>query len=576
MKSLRENLHILKWLNSTIKGKRYFVVVLAVLSGMVSVIALEYALLFRSLIDRAVAGDMQGLFHSALMVAGAFLIQIALRTLYRYFEESGKTKIENSLKSRLFHNLLVKNYADINAVHSGEWMNRLTSDAKIVADDIIYIFPALTGMLIRLIGGIIILLMLQPGFAVILIPGGIIVVAVTFLFRGKLKSLHKAIQEKDGELRVFFQEHLSSMMVLRAFGREEKTEQQAKTYMDAHRTARMKRNAFSNLCNVGFNLIMNGLYIGSAIYCAYGIASGTISFGTMTAILQLVSQVQGPFANLSGLVPTFYAMLASAERIKETEDYQTDISEPARTQDEVLSFYKDSFSSIELKHISFSYPARNDTEEEESSFAVTDCSISIPKGKYIGVTGPSGCGKSSLFKLLMAFYSPQEGERNISSTQGEIPLDSSWRGLFAYVPQGNYLMKGTIRQAVTMTDGVDPGQEEKLKTALYTACAEDFVSQLPQGVDTELGEHGGGLSEGQIQRLAIARAIYSDRPILLLDEATASLDENTEKELLIRLRKMSEKTLLIITHRKAALSITDRIVECSINDGIVSWKECQK
>ena len=296
----------------------------------------------------------------------------------------------------------------------------------------------------------------------------------------------------------------------------------------------------------------------------------------MTAILQLVSQVQGPFANLSGLVPTFYAMLASAERIKETEDYQTDISEPARTQDEVLSFYQDSFSSIELKHISFSYPARNDTEEEESSFAVTDCSISIPKGKYIGVTGPSGCGKSSLFKLLMAFYSPQKGERNISSTQGEIPLDSSWRGLFAYVPQGNYLMKGTIRQAVTMTDGVDPGQEEKLKTALYTACAEDFVSQLPQGVDTELGEHGGGLSEGQIQRLAIARAIYSDRPILLLDEATASLDENTEKELLIRLRKMSEKTLLIITHRKAALSITDRIVECSINDGIVSWKECQK
>ena len=127
MKSLRENLHILKWLNSTIKGKRYFVVVLAVLSGMVSVIALEYALLFRSLIDRAVAGDMQGLFHSALMVAGAFLIQIALRTLYRYFEESGKTIIENSLKSRLFHNLLVKNYADINAVHSGEWMNRLGS-----------------------------------------------------------------------------------------------------------------------------------------------------------------------------------------------------------------------------------------------------------------------------------------------------------------------------------------------------------------------------------------------------------------------------------------------------------------
>ena len=112
----------------------------------------------------------------------------------------------------------------------------------------------------------------------------------------------------------------------------------------------------------------------------------------------------------------------------------------------------------------------------------------------------------------MAFYSPQEGERNISSTQGEIPLDSSWRGLFAYVPQGNYLMKGTIRQAVTMTDGVDPGQEEKLKTALYTACAEDFVSQLPQGVDTELGEHGGGLSEGQIQRLAINMAYFPSFP----------------------------------------------------------------
>ncbi len=576
MKVLKDNFQILIWLIRSIKGRRYIIAMLTVLSGILSIIGLEYALLFRSLIDNAVAKDMKGLLQSATLVIGVVIIQIVCRAIYRYLEELGKSKIENTLKSRLFHQLLTKDYSDINAIHTGEWMNRLSSDTKVVSDHLIHIVPSFIGLVIRLIGAIVILLSLEPQFTVVLVPGGIILIAATYLFRGKLKALHKNIQEKDGELRIFLQEHLTGLMVVRAFSVEDNAEKQAEAYLNAHKDARIKRNIFSNICNIGFSLLMNGLYFGSAVYCAYGLFNSTITFGTMTAILQLVSQVQGPFANLSGILPNLYAMLASAERIKETEDFQNDISELARTQEEILSFYQNSFLSIELKHISFSYPARNDTKEEESSFAVTDCSISVPKGKYIGVTGPSGCGKSSLFKLLMAFYSPQEGEQTISSEQGEIPLDSSWRGLFAYVPQGNYLMKGTIRQAVTMTDSINCKLEEKLQTALYTACAEEFVNQLPQGMDTELGEHGGGLSEGQIQRLAIARAIYSDRPILLLDEATASLDENTEKELLIRLRKMSERTLLIITHRKAALSITDRVVECSINDGIVLWKECQE
>jgi ATP-binding cassette subfamily B protein len=185
--------------------------------------------------------------------------------------------------------------------------------------------------------------------------------------------------------------------------------------------------------------------------------------------------------------------------------------------------------------------------------------MQIHKGEYVAFTGPSGCGKSTLLKLLMCLYPLDSGERYMAVKGGqELPLDGRFIRLFAYVPQGNHLMSGTIRQIVTFGDASQG--DDKVWNALHIACADDFVHQLPEGLDTQLGERGAGLSEGQMQRLAIARAVYSDNPILMLDEATSALDEQTEKALIENLRSMTDKTVLTVTHRQAILSICDRQV----------------
>ena len=445
-------------------------------------------------------------------------------------------------------------------------MNRLTSDTQVVASNLVSLLPELTGMIVRLIGAVGLLLALLPELMIVLLPLGIALILVSFLFRKKLKKLHKKIQEKDGALRIFLQERLGSMMILRIFGQEERTTGEAADYMKEHKAARMKRNRFSNLANIGFSLAMNGAYIGSAIYCGIGVYHGTVTIGTLTAVLQLVSQIQGPFANISGLLPRFYAMTASAERLMEAEAFPEDM--PGRPLSEAQEFYSARMAAFGLGGVSYAYYPPADSPDGISKEAVPDTvrniDILIRKGEYVAFTGHSGCGKSTVLKLLMGIYSPDRGQRYALCNDGSrMELDTSWRRLFAYVPQSNLLISGTIREVVCFgEDGTsrDPGQ---IRQALRVACAEEFVDALENGIDTQLGERGSGLSEGQMQRLAIARAIYSGSPVLLLDEATSALDSATEQKLITNLKELTDRTVVIITHRPAALDICDRVLQFS-------------
>jgi ATP-binding cassette subfamily B protein len=561
----------IKWLYAVPEKKKLYILTLMLVQGVLGASGVLYALLLRNIVDSATAHDRSSFWFYVLLTVLLVLAQIGMRAILRWLNELSRASFENIFKARLMQNILRKDFSSVNAVHSGEWLNRLTNDTVVVADSYVEILPGLAGMVVKLISAVIMMIVLDWRFACVLLPCGALLILLTYAFRKILKKLHKQVQERDGKLRIFLQEHIGSMMMIRSFAAEQQTEEEAVSKMQAHKAARMKKNRFSNFCNIGFGLAMNGMYLFGVCYCGCGILLGTISYGTLTAITQLISQIQAPFANITGYLPKFYAMTASAERLMEIEEFMDDSEKPALPIDAVKAYYTDELRSFGLKHADFKYyPAVDsirDLSKENQPIVLKNISITIRKGEYVAFTGHSGCGKSTVLKLLMSIYKLDSGERCLTDTSGEKQLTAEWHRLFAYVPQGNQLMSGTIREVISFADKADMQNDARIQQALRIACADTFVAELDGGIDTLLGERGTGLSEGQMQRIAIARAIYSESPVLLLDEATSALDEHTEKLLLQNLRRMTDKTVVIVTHRPAALEICDRVIDFSDRDG---------
>lgn len=553
MKERESSRPVLRWLSAVAGKTKRRIALLTAVQMAQSVSGVGYAMLLRELVNAAVSGLRSGFSRALTGFIALVVVQIGLRAVLRALEEHTRSTLENRLKQRFFSQLLTRDYAAVMATHSGEWMNRLASDTSTAADGMAQILPGAAGMAVKLIGAIIAILCLEPRFLLILLPGGALLLVTATAYRRVMKRLHRRIREADGRLRVFLTERLGSMLIVRAFAQEKQTLKQSEALMAAHKDARMRRNRFANLCNIGFGFAMNGLYVLGAAFCGWGILTGTVSFGNLTAVLQLVSQIQSPFANITGYLPKYYAMLASAERLMEAERFPSE--EPAAQCPD--------FSALGLRNAAFTYqaPVTGETDAPEMPVVISGFDLTLRQGEYVAFTGPSGCGKSTVLKLLMSLYPLDGGERYFVSGGAEYPLTASQRGLFAYVPQGNQLLSGSIREIIAFGDKERMRQEDALRRALLISCAEEFVSGLEQGLDTVLGERGAGLSEGQMQRIAIARAVFSDRPVLLLDEATSSLDEATEARLLENLRAMTDKTVVIVTHRPAVLSICDRRVD---------------
>ena len=560
------NDNAIRWLYKVPAGKKLYILALTIVQCLNGASGVLYAVFLRDIVNSAVDRDKQAFIQSSIFIVLLILVQLTLSAISRWLSELSRATLENLFKERLMHNILRKDFSRVTAVHSGEWLNRLTSDTTVIANNYTEIIPGFAGMAVKMISALVMITILDARFAIIIIPLGIILALLTFAFRKRMKKLHKGVQEKDGVLRVFMQERIGSLTVIRSFAAEDQTEADTHAKASAHKKARMKRTRFSNICNFGFGGAMNGMYVFGIIYCAYGILTGTVSYGTLTAIAQLITQIQSPFANITGYLPRWYQMLASAERLMEIEKFDDDIVEDAKSRDEAAGFYRDSLAGIGLDNVSYTYYPSTNTVEEVSKdsmpVAVEGLSLAVKKGEYVAFTGHSGCGKSTALMLLMGIYKPDSGERYVELTGGtRAPLEASWHRLFAYVPQGNKLMSGTVRDIVSFAGKAEDDSDEKINRALKIACADEFIGELDNGIDTVLGERGTGLSEGQMQRIAIARAIYSDAPVLLLDEATSALDEATEKKLLENLRALTDKTVVIVTHRAAALEICDREIE---------------
>lgn len=566
---MKNNNKTLRWLYRVTGKNKTYIFILLIVQAVHGGLGVLYALLLRGIVDSAASKNLGGFWWYVSFAVLLVMSQLILRAAMRFLREFSHASIENVLKGRLFGQLQRKDYASVSAVHSGEWLNRLTSDTVVVANGFVDILPGIVGMLVKLFGAFIMIVVLDAWFAAVLVPGGLLLLGASYVFRKRMKTLHKNIQEKDGLLRIFLQERIGSMMMVRSFSVERETELQAEEKMDDHKSARMKRNHFSNICNIAFGMVIHGFYLFGVCYCGYGILAGTITYGTLTAITHLIGQIQSPFANISGYLPRFYAMTASAERLMEIEQFENDSDEPALDIADVRDYYEKDLRALGLKNACFAYypvveSTRNLTKDN-MPVVLDNIDFEIRKGEYVAFTGYSGCGKSTVLKLLMCIYNLDRGERYLLGTDGKIRLSAKWRRLFAYVPQGNQLMSGTIREMVALADTGRRNDDRKIARALEIACADEFVDDLEQGVDTLLGERGASLSEGEMQRLAIARAVFADCPVLLLDEATSALDDKTEKRVLNNLRSMTDKTVIIVTHRPAALEICDKVFRFTEN-----------
>ncbi len=520
---------------------------LAVLSGLVSFSYVGFALLSQRVIDIAtkeVAGNLW-LFGGGLL--GMLVLQCGLNVLYTHLQVRVTGRVEMDLKNRVFSRLLTKHWQDVSRYHSGDLLNRLTSDSQVVVNGVVAIVPRLVSLVTRLLACLAVLLAIDGRFTlVMLVLGGIMLLASRF-YGQRMKNLHKDCQQTEGDARAFMQEGIENWAVVRAFGGEELTNKRLRGRLLKNFAARLRRSRWSNVSHTAIYMLFSGSYYVALLWGALRLAADTISFGTFTAFLQIVSQIRTPFMNMSGLLPQYYNMLASAERLMELEELADEPATPLLVDASVLY---DRMEALQATGVTFAYEADNPV--------LCGANLRVMKGEFVALCGYSGIGKSTLFKLLLGFATPMAGEIVLEGAGLRQPVGASTRALFAYVPQQNMLLSGTIRENIAFCqDGVE---DEAIMAAARVADVADVIAGLPHGLDTSLGERGAGLSEGQLQRLAIARAVLSRAPILLLDEATSSLDEASEERVLRNLRALPGRTCLCISHRPAALAVCDRVV----------------
>lgn len=555
------------WIVKTTGKRLWLIVLLCFIHGVLAINGVIYALLMRNTVDAAVAGIADEFWIALASFAGVILLQVVLRSASRYTSERTRISVENRLREWAFAAILGQDARTASSRHSGDLMTRLTSDVTVVTTGVVSFVPSVVSMSVRVVGVFAAMMALVPSLAMVFLALGALLGLASISLRGLMKRLHKRQQEAEGHMRSFLQECLESQLVIRAFNVSTKVQNLNQNKTDEYKQARMKRANVSNAGSTGLSLVIQGGYVLGFAWCGIGILQGTISYGTLMAVIQLINQIQSPFAQMGGVFSQYSVMLASAERLMElTENAKK--SNPAESAPAaplpdapsageaaplgVHQIY-DRLNSICFEGVSFAY----DRERVLDSF-----SLEIPKGSFVAIAGSSGIGKSTLMKLLMGAYEPAAGRIFLKLEDGsEVESPSMPTGMFAYVPQGNHLMSGTIREVVGFAERGDCINEARLVQACRTACALDFVSDLPEGFDTVLGERGAGLSEGQIQRLAMARALYSTAPILLLDEATSALDEQTEHDMLESLKQLDNRTVIVITHRPEALRISDMLID---------------
>ena len=571
------------WLFAQSRAQHGRIVALSALCTVQAAVLVSFALACRSVIDQAVAGNVDGLLASAAILAGVIIAQLVLRLAINSTQERIRARFALELRKSLLDSIFAARFGNVLRFHSGELSNRMFSDVQVVSNGVATIIPSFVSMLMQLVFAIAVLALISPPMVALFAAAALLSFVLARTLRGLLKALHKTVQEKEGAVRVFLQEALEHQLVIRSFGAQPATSARADALQEDHFAAQMRRRGYSIAANASFSFFFNALYAVALTWCAFELLHGTMSYGTLMAVLQLVARIQAPVSSLSGMLPQLYQTLASAERLMEVAELPHSEGCLPVTAEE---FYQ-RLSGVRMRDLAFSY---DDDEAEgaavsaggveapsgEEPVSLTCADVFVPKGSFVVVEGPSGSGKSTLFKLLLGAYDADgfayelaedaaldapAGVVATGAPLADVPAGATTAvsayaasqvppGVFAYVPQDNFLFAGSIRENVAFA--TPDATDDWVKRACEAACAWDFVEELPLGLDTTIGEHGQGLSQGQLQRLAIARAVCSGAPIMVLDEVTSALDDATEAAVLANIASLSGKTIFVAAHRAKA------------------------
>ena len=554
----KENKDITKWLYSIGRNYKRYVFGFLFINFITMIISLASSIVGRYVVDSATNYKPDLFYKYIIIMFCTTIVSIIISAFSNMFSSYVNEKMAFGVRAEMFDNIQRSEWYKLSKYHSGDMLARLSSDIDNISSTLITLLPNIIVTGIQLILVLIILFINDPVLACIGLVVGPVGMIASILFRKKYSEYQKRLKESQSEYYSFFQESLSKIGVIKTFQLEDENNEKFSDIRNRRMKLVMKSSALASGMSSAMRLIYSIGYVVTFSWCAYRLTTATIdangvasfTYGTMTLFLSLVSQVQASIRSLGHIIPRFYSLKISSQRIREiseieNENYDNNYSTPKKV-------------ALKAKGVQFSY-------ETDEGNVLSDFTFDIPACSRVGIVGTSGTGKTTFIRLLLSLIKPDKGELlYVDENNNEEVACTSSRRFISYVPQGNTLMSGTIRDNLLL--GNKNATEEEIWEALRNADAEKFIKNAQNGLDTTLSERAGGISEGQAQRIAIARALLRNKPVLILDEATSALDEKTEANIFESITKKRDTTYFIITHRRSMLRYCDYILEIT-DDG---------
>ena len=535
---------LLKWLWNAWRGNQLQAVLNASI-GLLSVgVSLGHVWAMKRAIDVA-SGTVEGnLYWAVGVMAVLILLDFALNIAGTWVRNILGIKAQNRMQQRMLDRLLRAEWKGRNHHHSADILNRLEFDVNNVVNFLTETIPSTLSVLAMFIGAFLYLFSMDKVLAVIVIGIFPMFLAVSKIYVGQMRHLTRQVRDSDSKVQSVLQETIQHRMLIKTLESDSAMVERLGNTQSELRHRVVRRTKFSVFSNMVVNFGFAFGYLVAFLWAAIRMSAHTLSFGGMTAFLQLVNRIQGPARNLTKLVPAFVSVFTAAERLMELEE------DPLEEQGTPI--YIKAPCGIRLQNVGYAY------EDGGGDKVIDGLSFDFKPGSCTAILGETGAGKTTLVRMILALVQPQDGKIEIYHGSTHQALSPLHRCNFVYVPQGNTLMSGTIRENLRL--GRLDATDEEMLHALHVSCA-DFVNDLPDGLNTLCSEQGGGLSEGQAQRIAIARSLLRDRSVMLFDEATSALDPDTERQLLNNILSAHDKTIIFITHRPAVIDYCDQTLK---------------